>query len=687
MNLDYRRVSGTFFLVCAGLLSSQLSAQGSPRQQQTPAPSAQQQPATPHGEVLYQSHGDAAATPDQQQPQAANTDQQAPSSAAPQLTDAGRSATRITRYDLDVRLVPADSQLTGRAKMTIRNISENPLPRLAVQISSTLTWQSVSVQGSALPVAQHLLDTDADHTGRARELIVTLPKPLAPGESVAVDAFYSGTLAANGGRLERLGASSAQALQTDWDAITPNATALRGFGNVLWFPIAAPQLFLQDGSLVPAIGRERLDHADTPVSLRLSVEFGGEAPTAAYFCGRRQPLKALRDNQDAPVAYGSGIATATFPAEPIGVRPLSLFVLAQPETMLAPIPAPSLSTSSAGASSSSASGAPMLAVESTDDGALPLLADSAERVAPLVQQWLGPHPLTALTIIDHAGQPFEDGPLLVAPVGTLAGSTSAPLLAHSLTHAWIQTGQPWMDEGLAEFFSLLWIEREHGRDEAVKQLDAMMQQVASADTLTDSVANTPGEPASSSTNQSATVGQPLIAAYDELFYRRKAAAVWWMMRDIAGEQPLQLALTAWRTQPASHDSAEVQAERFETLLEKTSGKDLAWFFNDWVFHDRGLPALSIVDVAPRELPAGAGHDKGWLIAVTVHNAGAAAAEVPLVVHSGEFATTKRIRVPGLSNATERVLMQNPPTEVVLNDGSVPETGASTHTRTVALHQE
>jgi len=682
VNLNYRRVSGTVLLVCAGLLSSQLGAQGSPPQQPTPAPPAQQQPATPHGEVLYQSHGDAAASSDQQQPQAPETDQQAPSSATPQLTDADRSAIRITRYDLDIRIVPANSQLTGRAKMMIRNTRQNPLPRLALQISSTLTWQSVSVQGSALPVAQHLLDTDADHTGRARELIVTLPKPLAPGESVAVDAFYSGTIVANGGRLERLGASSAQALQTDWDAITPDATALRGFGNVLWFPIAAPQLFLQDGSLVPAIGRERLKHADTPVSLRLSVEFGGEAPTAAYFCGHRRPLKALHDNQDAPVAYGSGIATTTFPAEPIGVRPLSLFVLAQPETMLAPIPAPSSSTSS-----SSASGAPMLAVESTDDGALPLLADSAERVAALIQQWLGPHPLTALTIIDHAGQPFEDGPLLVAPVGTLAGSTSAPLLAHSLTHAWIQTGQPWMDEGLAEFFSLLWIEREHGRDEAVKQLDAMMQQVASADTLTDSVANAAGESASSSSNQSATVGQPLIAAYDELFYRRKAAAVWWMLRDIVGEQPLQLALTAWRTQPASHDSAEVQTEKFEALIEKTSGKDLAWFFNDWVFHDRGLPALSIVEVAPRELPAGAGHDKGWLVAVTVHNAGPAAAEVPLVVHSGEFATTKRIRVPGLSNATERVIMQNPPTEVVLNDGSVPEAGASTHTRTVALHQE
>ncbi|HEV2577537.1 MAG TPA: M1 family aminopeptidase [Acidobacteriaceae bacterium] len=688
--MSYRRLFGAVFLVCAALLPSPFFAQSStPAPQQPPAAPAQQPEPAPHGKVLYQSHPDASDSAGQPQtephPQPAANEPQAPPSAEPQLTDADRSAIRITRYDLDIRLVPADSRLTGRAKLTVRNVSDRPLPRIALQISSTLTWQNISVQGTALPIAQHLLDTDADHTGRASELIVTLPKPLAPGETVVMDTFYAGTIAANSERLERLGASSAQALQTDWDAITPDATALRGFGNVLWFPVAAPQLFLQDGSLVPAIGRERLEHADTPVSLRLSVEYAGEAPTAAYFCGRRQPLAALHDNQDAPVAYGSGIATATFRVEPIGVRPLSLFVIAQPETFIAPLPAPVSSSSSSG--TSNANGPQMLAVETTDDRALPLLADSAERVAPLVQQWLGPHPLTALTIIDHSGQPFEDGPLLLAPVGTLAASTSAPLLAHSLAHAWIQTGQPWMDEGLAEFFSLLWIEREHGRDDAVKQLDAVMQQVATADTLTDSGANATSGTASSSASQSAAVGQPLIAAYDELFFRRKAAAVWWMLRDIVGEQPLQLALSAWRTQPPSQDSAEVQAQKFEALLEKTSGKDLAWFFDDWVLHDRGLPSLSIVDVTPRELPAGAGHDKGWLVAVTVHNAGAAAAEVPLVVRSGEFATTKRIRVAGLSNTTERVIMQNPPTEVELNDGSVPEAGPSTHTRTVALHQE
>ena len=131
----------------------------------------------------------------------------------------------------------------------------------------------------------------------------------------------------------------------------------------------------------------------------------------------------------------------------------------------------------------------MLAVESTDDHELSVLAESAQRVAPLIQQWFGPHPLTALTVIDHAGQPFEDGPLLVAPVSTLAMPASSPLLAHSLTHAWVQTGQPWMDEGLAEFFSLLWIEREKGRDAAVAQLDATMQPVAAADTVSDAADN------------------------------------------------------------------------------------------------------------------------------------------------------------------------------------------------------
>jgi hypothetical protein len=332
----------------------------------------------------------------------------------------------------------------------------------------------------------------------------------------------------------------------------------------------------------------------------------------------------------------------------------------------------------------------MLAVETTDDGALPRLAGSAQAVAPLLQQWFGPRPLTALTILDHDGQPFEDGPLLVAPIDSLASSSASGALANSLTHAWVQTGQPWMDEGLAEFVALLWTEQQKGREAANAQLNELIQplNLIEPDFSAATVADTPSESGAQSSpavSSSAKVGsaaeptgQPLISASSEFYYRRKAAAVWWMLRDIAGDDPLREALSARRTQPVSHADAQTQAEAFEKLLEKTSGKDLGWFFDDWVLRDRGLPDLSIVDVTPRLLPAGQGHDTGWLVAVTVHNAGAAAAEVPVVIRSGELSIAKRLRIPGLGDATERVVIEAPPTEVLVNDGSVPEVRTSIH---------
>ncbi|MES2393450.1 MAG: hypothetical protein V4555_17555 [Acidobacteriota bacterium] len=680
---------------------------------QSPAPTPSQQPAPevapavseppvveseplppPQGQVLFQSHA---------QPPATGSDEPAKPEAkptGPELTDAERSSISITAYDLDARLTPASSGLAMRAGLTIRNDGKQPLSRIALQISSTLQWQSATLlsgnQPTPLVFAQHLLDTDADHTGKASEAILTLTTPLQPGETLRLDAFYSGTLAASTGRLERIGASSSQANAADWDAISPDATMLRGFGNVLWYPVAAPQLFLGDGAqLFQAIGQMRQRSAASTIHLYLAIEYKGEAPTAAYFCGRRQPLKAISDDADAPVASGSGVATAEFAAEPIGVRLPSLFIFAQPESLVAPLPssgrnsdpAPTPASSSSSAQTTTATASlnpltgddPMLAVETTDDAVLKPLAASADKLAPLLEQWFGTHPLSALTVLDHDGQAFEDGPLLVAPAATLATSEESTALAHSLTHAWVQSGQPWMDEGLAQFVSLLWTEREKGRDAAIAQLNDLLQPLALTEPSFDSAA------AAHATN--APAGQPLIAATDEVFYRRKAAAVWWMLSGIAGPDALRQALSAWRTQAVSHDSSEAQAIAFEKILERTSGKDLAWFFNDWVLHDRGLPDLAIVDVTPRQLPAGQGHNSGWLVAVTIRNNGAAEVEIPVIVRSGTFSVTHRLRIAGFASETERIVVEAAPTDVLVNDGSTPELHTSIHTRTLVARQE
>ena len=668
-----------------------LFASLTPHAQTTPADAA-----SPHGDVLFQSHGEPPTSPE-------NTTAPALQHAeptGPELTDTQRGALFVTAYDLDARITPHTAHLSMRARITLRNTGSQPLHRIPLQISSTLIWESASLitpqATTALPLTQHFIDTDADHTGKASEAVLTLPSPLAPGATLTLDTLYSGAIAPDATRLERIGASSAQSLRTDWDAIGTNtsastsssdvappstlAVALRGFGNVLWYPVAAPQLFLGDGAkLFQAVAAMRLAERSTSIHLHIAVEYKGEPPTAVYFCGRRQPLAAHADNPDAPIAEGSGIATADFSTEALGFRQPNLYVVELPETLIAALP---LATSSSAAAPTlrdatpTTGGAPMLAVETADSGTLPRLAASAQSIAPLLQVWFGERPLTALTILDHPGEPFEDGPLLVAPIGSLATSTSSPALAHSLTHAWVQTGQPWFDEGLAQFISLLWTEQEHGRDAALLQLNNLIQPLNIAE---------PGfDTEQAADAASAPTGQPLVSAFDELYYRRKAAAVWWMLRSITGDKPLQEALGAWRSQPFSHDNATVQAVAFEKLIEQISGKDLGWFFSDWVLRDRGLPDLSIVDVEPRQLPAGKGHDIGWLVAITLHNAGAPAVDVPLVIRSGTVSTTTRIHIPGFSNVTDRVLVEAPPTQVILNDGSTPEIRVSTHSREVVL---
>ena len=605
----------------------------------------------PKGTVIFERHTDPDASTLKQT--ALPAAKEAPPTSVPDITDAERSALTFTAYDLDARLTPASSTLAMRARITVRNDGATPLTHVALQISSTLTWESATLTGTTrthLPLAQHVLETDADHTGHASEAVLTLPTPLAPGASLELDTFYSGTIPLNATRLERIGATHDDGLKTDWDTISPNATALRGFGDVLWYPVSAPQLFLGDGAkLFEAVGQTKLRESTASLHLRLTIDYQGDPPIAAYFCGRRAAFKTISDDPDAPIASAPGLATADFATAPLGFRVMSLFVIAAPETLAAP-----------------------LAIESAEESSLPLVEANAKPAAALLTDWLGPQPLSSLTIIDHSGQPFEDGPLLVAPLSALGAADATPALTHSLTHAWIQTGRPWMDEGLAQFFVLLGVERTKGRDDAIAQLTDLLQPLNLAEPAPE--AGKPGP-----------TGQSLPTATSELYYRRKAAAVFWMLRDLTGDDPLKFTLQSWRNRPASTDTPEQDAAAFEAALEKNSSKDLRWFFDDWVFHDRGLPDLTIVEVTPRQLPATAGRTTGWLVSVTVRNDGAAVADVPLVIRSGSFSVTQRMRIAGFATFTTRVVVEAPPTQIVLNDGGTPEQRTSIHTRDIAIH--
>ena len=597
------------------------------------------------------------------------------------VTDAERGALTFAAYDLDVHLTPSTAGISVRAGLTLRNDGPAPLRRLVLQISSSMHWDAFSISGARLSFLSRPIDTDADHTGQTDEAVVSLQKPLAPGESISITALYSGAIPPSAARLERIGAPPDKALSNDWDSVATNGTALRGFGNALWYPVAAAPVFLGDGAkLFQAVGQTKLRQSSATARLRLAVEYLGDPPDSVFFCGRQQKLSAISDNRDVPVAESPGVATADFSPKPLGFRSLDLFVTSHPP------------------SSTGTPANPDLISAVTDHyDALPAYSAAAAQVEPLLTDWFGARPQSPLTVIDHPGQPYEDGALLVRPMSTGESDALTASLAHSLTHAWIHSNHAWIEEGLAEFAGLLWTERTNNRAAALAALQDAARPLAlaepevpadspapeiqgSSSSSAESSSSTSADPSTGPVPSVSLAGTSLAAATGELFYRTKAAAVWWMLRGIVGDEALKRALQAYRADAR----LDLDPEGFQRALEKTSHKDLRWFFSDWVYRDRGLPDLTIVDVTPRQLETRNGLPSGWLVAVEVRNEGYAVADVPVTIRSRTDSQTMRLRIPGRGSASTRMVFAGTPEQVEVNDGSVPETRTSIHTRQLVL---
>src|ERR1039458_4478360 len=83
----------------------------------------------------------------------------------------------------------------------------------------------------------------------------------------------------------------------------------------------------------------------------------------------------------------------------------------------------------------------------------------------------------------------------------------------------------------------------------------------------------------------------MVSCISPVYYRTKAAYVFWMLRDLVTDTTLSAALRGY--DPA----ADVTRDYFEKLIEQAGQRQkLGWFFNDWVYADKGLPELSIESV-------------------------------------------------------------------------------------------
>lgn len=603
------------------------------------------------------------------------------------ISAVARQAVRISARDLDLHLNNATGEAEIRAQISVTNAGNDALTVVPLRISGALHWESARLadSGSALPLEQHHLRDDLDHTGVSTEL--ALPVSLAAGATVKLDLFYGGTFTANQSRLLALHAPNAVAVRTDWDTVTPAFTGLRGLGNVEWYPVSGPVALLTDGSAVPSVVEQnRTQEANSSMHLRLTLQHDGPAPDAAFLLGMRQTFAPAAD----------GFSTAEWSVPRLGSHTPSLFI-----------------TSSA--PQAAAGGLVRVVTEQADRAAS--IGEAAGRLRPLLEQWLGPRPARSLDVIDlpipnAAG--FSDGVLLVAPLRTAEPAALAPSLVVPLANAWLPAdlSAAWLRDGIPAFLQALWAERSVGRVAALNGLAAQ--------------ANTSPPPSTSSSSSDVPVVQapltPLADCSDAACARVRSAYVLEMLRSTLDDAGLQAVLSGWlAAQTNSAADAATETASFERLAQQVAAtRKLDWFFANWVHGSGTLPQLAIAAVAPRKIeraqapadllpkkpspvagPIGAepvappddpratwGGGKelppegSWLVAVEVQNSGGTDAEVPVTVRNGSLSNTLPLRVPAHGKATIRIPFEAEPDEVDVNDGTVPEAGPTLHRRRI-----
>ncbi len=533
-----------------------------------------------------------------------------------------REAFTITKYDLEVRLEPEQQRLGARGKITLRNDSGQPQKIAALQISSSLNWRSIRTDTKPVQYVSQSYMSDIDHTGALSEAIVTLPAEIKPKDSVELEIGYEGVIPLDATRLTRIGVPEEIAEHSSWDQISPSFTAVRGAGYVAWYPITTESADFSEGnSLFEVVDRWKQREQDASMKLSLSTDAGTYGKNLMLRCNGIGNYFDTREGSThyhyAKCEYARfGSVAPTFAMASYQVQskaPLDLFSFPGHE---------------AGAATYS---------------------NALDPAMKFVSVWFGP-PSAPIAIADFAdpnSAPFESGTLLMASMAAEDSKLAGINLVHELVHSALPSSRPWVYEGLAHFAEAMYRQQQGGRQAAIDLLG--LHRAAFLDSEKEVAA------------VEKSVGQPLATTFDETYYRSKAAYVWWMLRDMIGDDALKQAIGKYR---AADDK---DAKYVEQLIEAAAKRDLGWFFDDWVYQDRGLPDFRVQSVHPWNTEKGV-----QMITVTLENLGNTGTEVPFTIlfEGGEI--TKRIEVRAKSTATTRVELPGTANEIRVNDGSVPE---------------
>jgi hypothetical protein len=530
-----------------------------------------------------------------------------------------REAFTFTKYDLNVRVEPEQQRLGVRGKITLRNDSTASQKNVALQISSTLDWSSIQMGGNSPEFVTHEYTSDIDHTGALSEAIVTLPHEIPPKGTIELDVGYEGVIPLDVTRLTRIGVPEDKAKHTEWDQISKSFTAVRGIGYVAWYPVSTESANLSEGnSVAETIGRWNARFA----SATMSLIFESTLDAPIFFTGT--PDLGSVSKQPGIVKVG------VFSVANLGVS-VPTFVIANYQKL-----APN----------------DLLTIQylpGQEDGAKEY-AEVAANIDTLLPIKRDSGSLQILGLPDPEAASFVSEGMLLCPLKSPIANDGVLDIVYAKARHAVLSPRAWIQEGLAHYAQAAFIADDDGRQAALDYLNAHRTPLVEA------------EKAKLAADRE--TAHSLINTPDDLYLQTKAMYVWWMLRDMLANPSLGFLLNYRATE-------DKDGNYLQRVIEKESQRDLQWFFDDWVYRDRGLPDFRVDSVYPRPIV-----DGGYMVTVTIENLGDAGAEVPVSLRMESGEVIKRLEVRAKSKAAVRVQTASIPLEVVVNDGSVPESDMS-----------
>jgi hypothetical protein len=549
-----------------------------------------------------------------------------------------REAFTVTRYQLEVQIDRASHVMAVTGRISLRNDSSSPQKTITLQVSSSFEWNGIAFLNKPVEWIGNPYTSDIDHTGSLSEAIVTLPAPVPPGGTVDLDVQYGGTVTPDSTRFTRMGAPAEIARRSDWDQIGESFTAVRGLGNVVWYPVSLPAVSMSEGSTVfSAIDSWKTRHKNTQFEAHIRV-IADDVKLCIAGSAMSAPCGVVGETSD---PHSDGVTPQiTNDIRLTGLGGVSpAFAVADYLRLDRP-------------------GVTIFHVPSKAEIAKDYAA-AAEANTPVLDDWLPPRAIPAVVVelTDPNANPYQDGLLLFTPLRQADSATLSTLLMPSQVAAQFSTPRQWLEFGLQRFMQALSVEKRLGRKGALQFLDEYLPPLIKAEEPADHAATAERTAAPNSSDNS------LLNTSDQILLRGKGSFVLWMLRDMLGDAVLHKALAAYRS------TDDVSTAYLQGLLEEGRKRDLEWFFDDWVYRDRGLPDFRIESLYAR--PMLDKSNKLSLVTVTVENRGGAGAEVPVTVQSATGERTLRVLVPAHQKISGRLQLPEPPTRAVVNDGSVP----------------